>query len=105
VLSTSSAAPRADSDITLVNETRSKSKRGERKNLCKQNPILGVQLLVFELCLWVLLCVGITCMQPMEAGTRTGVTGGCKPPCECRDSNPSALEEQPLLLAAEPSFQ
>jgi hypothetical protein len=41
-----------------------------------------------------------------EEGTgspRTGIAGVCEPPL-C-DGNPDSLEEQPVLLAAEPSLQ
>jgi hypothetical protein len=34
----------------------------------------------------------------------TGVTDSCELPCRCRESNPGRLEEQPVLLTAEPSL-
>ena len=34
----------------------------------------------------------------------TGVTDSCKPPCGCWESNLGTLEEQSMLLAAEPIF-
>lgn len=33
----------------------------------------------------------------------TGVTDNGEPPCRCQESNPGAPEEQPVVLAAEPS--
>jgi hypothetical protein len=35
----------------------------------------------------------------------TGVTDSCESPCGCWELNPDPLEEQPLLLTAEPSLQ
>lgn len=35
----------------------------------------------------------------------TGVTGYCEPLCGCREFNPGSLEEQPVLLLAEPFLQ
>lgn len=50
-----------------------------------------------HLCVW--------CPQEPEEGIQSlgaGTTDGCKPPRECRESNLSPLEEQPLLLTTEP---
>ena len=33
------------------------------------------------------------------------ITGGCEPPCGCWDLNSGPLEEQPVLLTADPSLQ
>jgi hypothetical protein len=33
------------------------------------------------------------------------ITGGCEPPCGCWDLNSGPLEEQSVLLPAEPSGQ
>ena len=35
----------------------------------------------------------------------TGVTSTCELPCGCWELNPGPLEEQPVLLTAEPSLQ
>ena len=35
----------------------------------------------------------------------TWITDGCESPCGCWDLNPGPLEEQPVLLTAEPSLQ
>lgn len=35
----------------------------------------------------------------------TGVTDGCKPPHECWKLNPGSLEEQPVVLTTQLSFQ
>jgi hypothetical protein len=37
--------------------------------------------------------------------TGTEVTGGCELPCGCWELNPCLLEEQPVFLTPEPSFQ
>jgi hypothetical protein len=34
----------------------------------------------------------------------TGITEGCESPCGCQGSNPGSLEEQLVLLTAEPSL-
>jgi hypothetical protein len=39
-----------------------------------------------------------------EEGIRS-ITDGCKPPCGCWDLNSGPLEEEPVLLAAEPPLQ
>jgi hypothetical protein len=49
-------------------------------------------------CLHVCLCEGVR-------SPGTGVTDSCKLPCGCWKLNPSALEEQPMLLTAEPSVK
>ena len=33
------------------------------------------------------------------------ITDGCEPPCGCWELNAGLLEEQPVLLSAEPSLQ
>ena len=33
------------------------------------------------------------------------ITDGCEPPCDCWELNSGPLEEQPMLLTAEPSLQ
>ena len=35
----------------------------------------------------------------------TGITHICEPPCACWESNLGPVEEQPVLLTAEPSLQ
>jgi hypothetical protein len=48
------------------------------------------------------------CSQKTEEGTGspgTGVADGCELPCGCWESNLSPLEEQAVLLTAEPCLQ
>jgi hypothetical protein len=42
-----------------------------------------------------------------EEGTRSRdlISGGCEPPCGCRDLNSGSSEEQSVLLTAEPSLR
>jgi hypothetical protein len=40
-----------------------------------------------------------------EEGIRDLITDGCEPPRGCWELNSGPLEEQPVLLAAEPSLQ
>lgn len=35
----------------------------------------------------------------------SGITNDCDPPCECRELNPGAVEEQPILLTTKSSLQ
>ena len=49
---------------------------------------------VFPVCL----CEGIR-------SSGTGVTDSCELPCGCWGLNPGPLEEQPVVLTAEPSLQ
>jgi hypothetical protein len=46
------------------------------------------------------------CLQRLEQTDLpgTGITNGCKPPDGCWKLNLGPLEEQPVLLTAEPSF-
>ena len=53
-----------------------------------------------------------TCLRaPMEASRErqippgNGLTDGCELPCGCWELNPGPLEDQPVLLTAEPSLQ
>lgn len=61
-------------------------------------------------CLQVCLCT--TCTSDVHTGqkrvsdpSRPGVTEGCELPCGCWELNPGPLQEQPVLLATEPSLQ
>jgi hypothetical protein len=48
------------------------------------------------------------CLQWPEQGVRSpgaGITDHCEPPCRCWELNPGPLQEQPVLLTTEPSFQ
>ena len=50
----------------------------------------------------------VWCQQRSEAGVGspgTGDPGNCDPPCGCLELNPGPLEEQLVLLIAEPSLQ
>lgn len=54
-------------------------------------------------------CVSFVCLAPSEVkeGLRspaTGVPEGSQLPCGCWALNPCPLEEQPVLLTAEPSL-
>jgi hypothetical protein len=43
--------------------------------------------------------------QTHQKGASDLITGGCEPPCGCWDLNLGPLEEQSVLLPAEPSLQ
>jgi hypothetical protein len=46
--------------------------------------------------IWVLCCIYIFLASPVD---------GCEPPCGCWELNSGPLEEQPVLLTADPSLQ
>jgi hypothetical protein len=48
------------------------------------------------------------CIVPAEedvGASGTGITDGCEPPCGYWGSNPDPLQEQSVLVTAEPSLQ
>jgi len=45
------------------------------------------------------------CLQTHQKRASDPITDGCEPPCGCWDLNSGPLEEQPVLLTAEPSLQ
>lgn len=56
------------------------------------------------------ICILHTSLMSLEAWVVTRaphirVTGGCELPCVCDELSPSHLEEQPLILTAEPNLQ
>ena len=62
---------------------------------------------VLPACMSATMCISVASWRT-EEGDRSlgiGVTDGCELPCGCWQSNMSPLEEQPTLLAAEPSHQ
>jgi hypothetical protein len=52
-----------------------------------------------------LLCVQClpVCIPAGQKTTSDFITDGCEPPCGCWELNSGLLEEQPVLLSAEPS--
>ena len=54
-----------------------------------------------------MLCLGIHCcyLQTHQKGASDPITDGCEPPCSCWELNSGPLEEQSVLLTAEPSLQ
>jgi hypothetical protein len=53
------------------------------------------------------LCVSVhcSCLQTHQKRASGPVTGGCEPPCGCRELNSGPLEEQSVLLTSEPYLQ
>jgi hypothetical protein len=49
--------------------------------------------------------VHFCCLQTHQKRASDLITGGCEPPCGCWDLNSGPLEEQSVLLPAEPSLQ
>jgi hypothetical protein len=54
-----------------------------------------------------ILCVGVhhSCLQTHQKRASDPITDGCEPPCGCWELNSGPLEEQSVLLTAEPSLQ
>jgi hypothetical protein len=46
-----------------------------------------------------------SCLQTHQQRASDLITNGCEPPCGCWDLNSEPLEEQSVLLPAEPSLQ
>jgi hypothetical protein len=46
-----------------------------------------------------------TCMPACQKRVSDPITDGCEPPCGCWELNSGPLEEQSVLLTAEPSPQ
>ena len=72
---------------------------------------LQVQRLNMDIFLW-LICISCalllclhTCLCEGVRSPGTGVTDRCEVPCGCWELNPGSLQEQPVLLTAEPSLQ
>ena len=49
--------------------------------------------------------VHCSCLQTQQKRASDPITDGCEPLCGCWDLNSGLLEEQPVLLTAEPSLQ
>jgi len=46
-----------------------------------------------------------SCLQTHQKRALDPITDGCEPPCGCWELNSGPLEEQSVLLTAEPSLQ
>jgi hypothetical protein len=56
---------------------------------------------LFISCMWVY----YRCLQTHQKRASDPITDGCEPPCGCWELNSGPLEEQSVLLTAEPSLQ
>jgi hypothetical protein len=56
---------------------------------------------LFIICIW----VHCSCLQTLQKRESDLMTDGCKPPCGCWDLSSGPMEEQLVLLTAEPSLQ
>jgi hypothetical protein len=56
---------------------------------------------LFIVCIW----VHCSCHQTHQKRASDPITDGCEPPCGCWELNSGPLEEQWVLLTAEPSLQ
>ena len=60
---------------------------------------LATEPIFYDLFIFIFfMCIGVKVFG-------TGVTDSCELPCGCWELNPGPLEEQSVLLTAEPSFQ
>jgi hypothetical protein len=64
--------------------------------------VLFICLFVFR---FIYLYVSEDCLQTHQKRASEPITDGCEPPCGCWELNSGPLEEQPVLLTAEPSLQ
>ena len=51
------------------------------------------------------MCVHCSCLQTHQKRASDLITDGCEPPCGYWELNSGPLEEQSVLLTAEPSLQ
>ena len=51
------------------------------------------------------ICIYNSCLQTHQKRASDPITDGCKSPCGCWELHSGPLEEQSVLLTAEPSFQ
>ena len=63
------------------------------------------QILVPFLLIYLFYVHGYVCLRVCERVSNLGVTAHCELPCDWWDLNLGPLEEQPVLLTAEPSLQ
>jgi hypothetical protein len=49
-----------------------------------------------------ILCIWVCCLQTHQKRASDPITDGCEPPCGCWELNWEPLEEQSVLLTAEP---
>ena len=78
----------------------------EQQILVTSEPLsvpLNTYLFYFTLCA-LMFCLHV-CLCDSVRSPGTGATVSCELPCGCRESNPCPLEEEPVLLTTEPSFQ
>jgi len=52
-----------------------------------------------------IICTQCCCLQTHQKRASNPITDGCEPPCVCWELNSGPLEEQSVLLTAEPSLQ
>jgi hypothetical protein len=50
-------------------------------------------------------CSTLYCLQTHQKRASDPITEGCEPPCGCWELNSGPLEEESVLLTAEPSLQ
>jgi hypothetical protein len=76
----------------------------------KELRVLHLDLFFFKIYLFIYLfiyymCVHCSYLQTHQKGALDPITDSCEPPCGCWELNSEPLEEQSVLLAAEPSLQ
>jgi hypothetical protein len=59
----------------------------------------------FFVYLFIIYKLHCSCLQTLQEMESDIVTGGCEPPCSCWELNSGPLEEQSVLLTAEPLLQ
>jgi hypothetical protein len=67
--------------------------------------LLALKYLFIYLFIYLIYWVYCCCLQTHKKRALDSITDGCKPPCGCWELNSGPLEEQSVLLTAEPSLQ
>jgi hypothetical protein len=92
-----------DLKASLIYRTSSRSAKATQRN-----PVSEKERIYFYVSASISAqCASLVLWRPKEGigSPGTQVSGVCKPLCGCWDSNLSPLEEQSVLLTAEPSLQ
>jgi hypothetical protein len=74
--------------------------------ICVSDKRISLSLSSLSLSLLFILCIRVhSCsLQKQQKSSSDPITDGCEPPCGCWELNSGPLEEQSVLLTAEPSL-
>jgi hypothetical protein len=75
------------------------------KSLLYNHKVLSYFFLILKIYLFIICVYTVAVFRHIRRGHQIFVMDGCKPPYGCWDLNSGPLEEQSVLLTAEPSHQ